>query len=266
MILSLLIATVAVGITLLYASVLDHRERRVPFKTWYPMLAVAFPSVLFFYAGLLLGGDMRIALYFAALSLVFSVVFYTFGSLHLFGGADAWALIFLSTCIPAFPLDPLFGMPPLGFFPFTVLTNALILNLAAPVILFLKNVINRDFAPFPYMFLGYPVDGSRIRDHYGFVMEVIEEASDGTGTLTRRFLRIRDSLRRTVRGGERRMYTKDLREHPEKYRKELSLYTRAGTVWISYAVPFIIPITAGFLTALFIGDLLYMIMRILIGA
>ncbi|MDD3622622.1 MAG: A24 family peptidase C-terminal domain-containing protein [Methanofollis sp.] len=264
MILSLLVASAAVLITLLYASVLDHRERRVPFKTWYPMLAVAFPSVLFFYASLILGGDMRIAIYFVALSLIFSVVFYTFGCLHLFGGADAWALIFLSACIPAFPLDPIFGMPPLGFFPFTVLTNALILNLAAPLILFLKNAVNQDFAPFPYMFLGYPVDGAQIRDHYGFVMEEIEEESDGS--LTRRFLRIRDSLRRTIKGGERRMYTKDLREHPEKYRKELSLYRQAGTVWISYAVPFIIPITAGFLTALFIGDLLYMIMMILIGA
>ncbi|QSZ66771.1 peptidase A24 [Methanofollis aquaemaris] len=264
MILSLLFASAAVGITLLYASVLDHRERRVPFRTWYPMLAVAFPSALFFYAGLLIGGNMGTAIYFAALSLIFSAVFYAFGSLHLFGGADAWALIFLSACIPAFPLEPLYGMPPLGFFPFTVLTNALILNLAAPALLFARNVVNRDFAPFPYMFLGYPVDGERIRDHYGFVMEEIEEGDDGT--LSRRFMRIRDSLRRTVKGGERRMYTKDLREHPERYRKELSLYKQARTVWISYAVPFIIPITAGFLTALFIGDLLYMIMRMLIGA
>ncbi|QYZ78737.1 peptidase A24 [Methanofollis formosanus] len=264
MILSLLIASAAVGITLLYASVLDHRDRRVPFRTWYPMLAVAFPAVLVFYAGLLLGGEMKMAVYFVALSLVFSAVFYAFGSLHLFGGADAWALIFLSVCIPAFPLEPIVGIPPLEFFPFSVLTNALILNLAAPLILFARNVANRDLAPFPYMFLGYPVDGEQIRDHYGFVMEEIEESADGT--LTRRFLRIRDSLRRTVKGGERRMYTKDLREHPEKYRKELALYKQAGPVWISYAVPFIIPITAGFLTALFIGDLFYMIMRILIGA
>ena len=38
--------------------------------------------------------------------------------------------------------------------------------------------------------------------------------------------------------------------------EELALYRKAGTVWISYAVPFIIPITAGFVTAVIFGDFL----------
>lgn len=49
-------------------------------------------------------------------------------------------------------------------------------------------------------------------------------------------------------------YTKSLKENPNQYRKELELYKKAGTVWISYGVPFLIPITAGFLTALVLGD------------
>jgi len=257
------IASAAVGLTLLYASVLDHRDRRVPFRTWYPMLVVAVPSVCLFYAGLLLGGSGGLALYFIALSLVFSALFYAFGMFHLFGGADAWALIFLCLSVPALPLEPLWGVPPLGFFPFSVLVDALVLNLAAPLILFGYNLLRGNRAPFPYMLLGYPVEGGEIQRHFGFVMEEIGE--DEGGMVVRRFLRLRDSLKRTVRGGERRMYTKDLREHPERYRKELALYRRAGKVWISYAVPFIIPLTGGFLCALFIGDIFYMIMKMFAG-
>jgi preflagellin peptidase FlaK len=37
----LMIAAVAIGATLMYASVLDARERRVPHKTWRPALAIA---------------------------------------------------------------------------------------------------------------------------------------------------------------------------------------------------------------------------------
>ncbi|WP_298667200.1 A24 family peptidase C-terminal domain-containing protein [uncultured Methanofollis sp.] len=263
MILPLVIASLAVGATLFYASVLDHRERRVPFRTWYPMLVVAGPCAAIFYAGLVTGGLAGTALYFFALSLVFAAVFYTFGMLHLFGGADAWALIFLCLCIPAFPVEPILGVPPMGFFPFSVITDALLLNLVAPLALCVYNIVRGNRAPFPYMFFGYPVEGAEIRKHFGFVMEEITEEEDGT--VTRRFLKLRESLKRTVRGGERRMYTKDLREHPERYARELALYRKAGKVWISYAVPFIIPITAGFVTALFIGDLLFMIIRVLAG-
>lgn len=257
------IASVAVGLTLLYASVLDHRERRVPFRTWYPMLVVAVPSVCLFYAGLVLGGQVGTALYFVALSLIFSALFYAFGIFHLFGGADAWALIFLCITVPAFPIEPLWGVPLFGFFPFSVLIDALVLNLAAPLVLFGCNLLHGNRAPLPYMFLGYPVDGGEIRRHFGFVMEEIGEDEDGQ--IARRFLRLRTMLTRTVHGGERRMYTKDLREHPERYLAELDLYRRSGRVWISYAVPFIIPIAAGYFCALFIGDIFYMIMKLLAG-
>jgi archaeal preflagellin peptidase FlaK len=64
---------------------------------------------------------------------------------------------------------------------------------------------------------------------------------------------------------ENRVYTKDLREHPEEFQKELAIYKKAGTVWISYAVPFIIPITAGLVTALVFGDILFAIMNIVAG-
>jgi preflagellin peptidase FlaK len=68
-----------------------------------------------------------------------------------------------------------------------------------------------------------------------------------------------------MRSEEGRIYTKDLREHPEEFEKELGLYKKAGTVWISYAVPFIIPITAGLITAIVCGDFLLAIMTFITG-
>jgi preflagellin peptidase FlaK len=192
---------------------------------------------------------------------VFCGVFYVFGRMNLFGGADAWALIFISFCVPTFPFTPLLGTPPLGFLSFSVLINALLLNLVAPVGIFIINIIRGNRAPLMYMFFGFPVNGAGIRNEWGFVMEEFEEKN---GTVSRKFIGFFDSIRRMY-SGEGRVYTKDLRERPEDFAGELATYRKAGTVWISYAVPFIIPITAGFITAVICGDFLFAIMKIVTG-
>ena len=192
---------------------------------------------------------------------VFCGVFYIFGRMHLFGGADAWALIFISFCVSTFPITPILNTPPLGFLSFSVLINALILNLVAPAGIFIINIVRGNRAPLMYMFFGFPVKGDRIQESWGFVMEDFTEKK---GTITRKFIGFTDSLRRMF-SGEGRVYTKDLREHPESFAKELALYKGAGTVWISYAVPFIVPITAGLITAIIFGDFLLAIMKIITG-
>jgi preflagellin peptidase FlaK len=178
--------------------------------------------------------------------------------MHLFGGADAWALIFISFAVPVFPFTPLLGNPPLGFLAFSVLINALILNLAAPAAIFIVNLLRGNRAPLMYMFFGFPVAGDKIQDSWGFVMEEFDEKD---GAIFRKFIGFAESIRRMYAGRDR-VYTKDLREHPADYARELALYKKAGTVWISYAVPFIIPITAGFVTAIVCGDFLFAIMKL----
>jgi preflagellin peptidase FlaK len=194
------------------------------------------------------------------LSAVFCGVFYTFGRMHLFGGADAWALVFISLCIPTFPFTPLFGNPPLGFLAFSVLINALLLNLAAPLGIFVINMIRGNRAPPMYLFFGFPVKGDEIQKEWGFVMEDFEE---NKGTITRKFIGFWDAIRRMY-AGEGRIYTKELREHPENFTRELEMYRKAGTVWISYAVPFIIPIAAGLISAIIFGDFLFAIMKLFV--
>ncbi|PKL63809.1 MAG: peptidase A24 [Methanomicrobiales archaeon HGW-Methanomicrobiales-3] len=191
---------------------------------------------------------------------VFCGVFYTFGRMHFFGGADAWALIFIAFAVPVFPFEPLLGTPPLGFLAFSVLINALLLNLVTPIGIFLVNVLHRNRAPLMYLFFGFPVQGDAISKEWGFVMEDFEEKD---GIVSRKFIGFWDAIRRMY-AGENRVYTKDLREHPEEFRQELALYRKAGTVWISYAVPFIIPITAGFVTAIIFGDFLLIVMNIFV--
>jgi preflagellin peptidase FlaK len=227
---------------------------------WYFVLIIVIFSITSLIMLFSPGGWGSPAIVILLLS-VFCGVFYIFARMHLFGGADAWALIFISFCIPTFPFTPLFGMPPLGFLSFSVLINALLLNLVTPIGIFVMNCIRGNRAPLMYMFFGFPVSGDRIQDEWGFVMEDIEEKK---GTISRRFIGFWDSVRRMY-ANEGRVYTKDLREHPEKYQKELAMYRNAGTVWISYAVPFIIPITAGLITAIIFGDLLFALMKIIGG-
>jgi archaeal preflagellin peptidase FlaK len=198
---------------------------------------------------------------FILMPAVFCGIFYTFGRMHLFGGADAWALIFIAFCVPTFPLAPLLGVPPLGFLAFSALINALLLNLAAPLAIFAINIARGNRAPLMYLFFGFPVRGDAIQKEWGFVMEDFEEKD---GTVNRKFIGFWDAIRRMY-AGEGRVYTKDLREQPKKFSRELALYRKAGTVWISYAVPFIIPITAGFVSAILIGDFLLAAMTMLAG-
>jgi archaeal preflagellin peptidase FlaK len=260
MILPLVIASLAIGITLIYASYRDVLERRVPHRTWRPALVVAVPMAVWAYA-MIAVSEWRMAAGLIVLALVFCGMFYAFQAFNLFGGADAYALIIITACVPAFPAEPLLGYPPLPFFPFTVLTNAVILNIAAPVGIFLRNLLQGNRAPLPYLFIGFPVEGKAIQNSFGFVMEDISEEN---GHLVRKFVGFFESLKRMVHG-KNRIYTKDLRNHPEQYQNELALYRKAGRVWLSYGIPFIIPIAAGFISALLVGDILYWIMKTLAG-
>ena len=257
----LIIPAAAVGLTLLYASMLDIRERRVPFRTWYPMLAIGLPFTVLFYALLIGEKGLVAALPLLIFSAFFSLVFFLFARFRLFGGADAWALIFLTVLVPLFPVVPILGVPPFPFLPLTALVNAVIVNLFTPIGILIFNLRNGNQAPFPYLLLGFPVEGDRISESYGFVMEEITAEGE---TLNRRFVGIGESLLDMVRG-KGRVYTLDMRRRPDEYTRERELYKKAGRVWISYGVPFIVPIMFGFVSALIVGDFIFALLKIVMG-
>jgi len=225
---------------------------------WYFVLVIVILAI----TSVLMAGSLTNPwILFITLPAIFCGVFYVFGQMHLFGGADAWALILIAFCIPIFPIlpTPLLNINPYGSLSFSVLINAVILNLVAPIGIFIINIVKGNRAPLQYMFFGFPVKGEKIQESWGFVMEDFVEKND---KIERKFIGFWESLRR-MRSEEGRVYTKDLRERPEEYENELRLYRKAGTVWISYAVPFIVPITAGLVTAILCGDFLQPIMSML---
>jgi preflagellin peptidase FlaK len=233
-----------------------------PFSRWFVLwhLPVVVGIQALGWAALLLAGMGGTGDLILILVAVYSELFLVFAIMNLFGFADAIALICIALFVPRFPFEPLLGYPPIDFLPFSALTNAVILNLVTPVIIFVLNVMKGNHAPFPYTFFGFPVKGDSIEHTYGFVMEEFSEEEGGPG---RRFIPVSTALSQMVTA--KRVYTKDLKRYPEKYRKELALYRKAGMVWISYGVPFILPILAGFATALFGGDILFSVMGALAG-
>jgi len=264
--LPLLINALALLITLLYGCREDIRERAVPVVMWYPAVAIGIPMLIWFWYSVLTSGDLPFLMPLIPLMLFFVIAFYLFTRFHLMGMADTKALILITVMVPCFPFVPLtgyplFGIPPYVFLPISVLFNAVVINLLLPVVFFCTNILKGNKAPLPYLFLGYPVQGETIADEFGIVMEHFEE---NDGILTRSFIPVRTAVRDMLAGG-RRIYTKSLKENPTQYRRELELYKKAGTVWISYGVPFLIPITAGFLTAMIIGDFFMILLTLLTG-
>ena len=264
--LPLAVNALALIITLIYGCVEDIRERAVPVVMWYPAVAIGIPMLIWFWYSVPEAGDLRMMMPLIPLILFFVVAFYLFTRFNLMGMADTKALILITVLIPCFPFVPvtgypIFGFPPYVFLPFSVLFNAVVINLILPVAFFVMNVIRGNRAPLAYLFLGFPVQGSTIEDQFGIVMEEFTEVN---GELHRKFIGVRAAIKDLVSGGKR-VYTKSLKEHPEKYRKELALYRKAGTVWISYGVPFLIPITGGLISALFLGDLFGFLIRLVVS-
>lgn len=247
---SIFLMSIAAALLITCATLLELRGTENLFSDTWPVIYFLITSFSWFYYAI---ADAQSILYaYLGMIAIFCLIIYLFAVFHLFGGADAWALMFISLTIPFFPFTPLAGYPPLAFFPFTVLVNAVIFNLIAPIALFILNMYRGNRAPLLYLFLGYPVEGDRVQDSFGFIIEEIRETD---GTIERRFIKLGEALGSLVKGGKR-IYTKDLRLHPEQYSIEIALYKRAGKVWISYGVPFIVPITAGVIFGLFIGDIL----------
>lgn len=257
----LLIGATAIGVTLVHASILDLRSRRVPFRTWYPMVAIGAPCTLWFYVSLFTESPSDAAA-LLSLSALFGAVFLGFGRLGLIGGADAWALALITLLLPAFPFTPLLGDTALGFFPLPLLLHAGVAGLLVPVALLVSNRHRGIEGPLLARLRGYPVTAAEIREGraFGFLME---ELSDDGGILTRRFLTLGESIGAMIR--DTRLYTRELRVEPERFETELALIQSASPVWIAVGVPFIVPLTAGFFATLMVGDTLFYLLSRMLG-
>ena len=241
---------------LLYSCYSDLDSRRVSNKVWKYMLTSGSVFVLY---ELFIGGISHlIPLLFSGV-VVFTVVYILF-QLGAFGGGDAKGLIVLSILFPSYPVFsfsgkvyPLLGLPPLGLFTFTVLGNALLLTTLVPLGMFCYNLLHfsPEMVKTPlYMFIGYRTEVSSLKykKHLG-LLERFE--LDESGSLKRGFARTGLNF--------------DANQRPE-----LEEYLKKGLIekdiWVTPGLPFMLSITAGFITAVIFGDLIfYTVMRLMVG-
>lgn len=237
--LPLAVSAVAVLITFLYASWQDSRTRTVLTITWYPAAVIGGIAVLFFWYRQL-QHPTAVAVSILAISAIVCAMMWGFAKAGMFGWADAKALILLAATVPVTPFAA-WIFPSLAL---STLVNAGVIALVVPAALLIRNTVRKEKAPFWLMCSGMPVPGDALTRYFGFVAE---EITDGN-PLSRTFLPAASSVRALKKSSA--LSIRNLREHPEQFAQELALYRKAGSVWITYGVPFMIPITSGYILAL----------------
>lgn len=235
---------------LLYACRSDLASRRVSNRVWKLMLSALFLFVLYEAWN---GGVTYIQQ--LSFSFIFTFVLtYLLFRLNVFGGADAKALIVLSFLIPIYPelrihthVFPIFGVPFHGLFAFTVFENALLLTAAVPLGILCYNLLHYtpEMRKNPlYMLIAYRVNiaGLKYLIEKGSHVRLVERFELEDGQLRSRFTGNGITLDSCILS-------------------RLEAHTKKGTLgscfWISPTIPFILPITLGFINSIFIGDLVF---------
>ncbi len=201
-----------------WAAFRDIRTRRVPNRTWLPLLVVGAAALAWdaWLVSDLTRFDQRLFIIHVVLSLgLVAPLGYIFWRIGGFGGADAKAIITLAVIFPVYPAFyigdiayPLYQAN-LGVFSLTILSNTVIVGLAYPLVLALRNLPRGEFTP--AMFVGRPVAIDKILTEYGRLLED-EDA------FTRRGLDV-DALRMYLQW--RGVTLNALREDPDRYRHPL---------------------------------------------
>lgn len=168
--------------------------------------------------------------------ILFAYLLYFTGALH--GGADAKAFMSISMLAPFYPA--FLGFPAMDVsslmdvaFPFamTVLLDSALFMLAIPVSLLFYNLARGD-AKMPLAFLGYrrPLDGLE-----GSFVWPMQDVRDGRVVY----------VLRPRRGGDEAVVQR---------------LRAAGleNVWVTPKVPFMLPLTAGFVFSALVGNILYL--------
>jgi preflagellin peptidase FlaK len=210
-----------------WAALRDVRTRRVPNRTWLPLVAVGIIALA--WDTLLVAGTPRQTPFLLRVVLSVGLVAplgYLFWRVGGFGGADAKAVMTLALVFPANPAyylpaglaATLAGTLPapvpvqtarMGVFSLTILSNTVLIGLSYPLALALRNVPRGEVTP--AMFIGRPVRVADVPTEYGRLLET-------PGGFTRRGMDV-DALRMYLRW--RGVDLATLRSNPDRYRHPL---------------------------------------------
>lgn len=212
--------------------VTDLKERTVDRRIWLPLCLLAV--LAFAYQVCLLRLD---GFFLRTLTMpVIIILAYVFYYLRLLvGGADAKALMAIALLTPFYPqLNTLVGYSFIARvwpFPIVVLTNSVIMALVVPICFLGHNIARRELK-FPACLLGYKMDIDKTKTKFVWLME-----------------RIEDDKLKTV------LFPKSSND----IEAQTKLLSERGIkrVWVTPKIPFIVPLTAGFISAFFIGDVMF---------
>jgi preflagellin peptidase FlaK len=190
-----------------WAAVRDVRTRRVPNGVWWP-LAVLGLGLVVWEAYQLWTGPFGAELYLLRVAISIGVVVplsYAFWFLGGFGGADAKAFMVLALLFPTYPTYELLGrawplvVTDLGVFSLSVLTNTVLVGLAFPLALGIRNLLSGNVSW--VMFLGHRVPVAELPRRHGTLLETPSGITTGGLDLDalRMYLRWRGLDLETVR-------------------------------------------------------------------
>jgi len=163
-----------------WAAYRDIKTRRVPNRTWAPLVALAV-LLLIWDSYTVVTGSMTGRLFFVrvAISLGFvAPLAYVFWLIGGFGGADAKAFMLVALLFPVYPVYylPTAALPlepsALGVFSLTILSNTVLAGIVYPLAVAVSNLARGRFSW--AMFIGRPVTVDRLSEEYGRLLETPE--------------------------------------------------------------------------------------------
>jgi len=218
----------------------ELKKGKINRRIW--IVLCCFGTIIFIWLSYKLRFD-AFFLHLLTIPLIMLFAFLLYNIRLLFGGADAKALITIALLTPFYPeWTPFLGyfsVPNVWPFPLAVLTNALILSLAIPIVFFVYNTARKDFH-FPLSFLGYKIDIDSVEKKFVWPMEKVKN-----GKIIKLFLPKKD----------------------ENTKEEVRKLKEAGVkrLWVTSKIPFMLPLFTGFITSFLVGDIMFKIVRMIWG-
>jgi len=215
-------------VILFYASYTDIKTRRASNILWIIMGVIG--AILLIIQYFTTGFENLYYLLF--IPIMIGLVYVLFQLRLIFGGADAKALMAIAILVP---IEPAIGQIPIfkgGIMPFSwsIFANSLIVFIFIPISLLIYNITKKNIQ-FPYAFIGYKMSVQKAKEKFVWPLEKLENGK-------RKFI----------------FMPKDFDAQEELAEFEKNNITE---IWVTPKIPFMIPLTVGFILAFIFGDILF---------